>query len=90
MALVDAIEDNHLWGKRRYQGKLDGILDMQDQIARDVATNLRLWLTDEQDRRLTRRYTDEPEAYLLYREAIYHWNKFTEAGLLTAIALCER
>jgi tetratricopeptide (TPR) repeat protein len=84
VALVGARENDHVWGKR-YRGKLAGILDLQDQIARDVAANLRLGLTDEEDRRLTKRYTEDPEAYLLYREGTYHWNKFTEDGLSTAI-----
>jgi eukaryotic-like serine/threonine-protein kinase len=89
VALVDAREDNHLWGKR-YQGKLIAILDLQDQIAQDVAVNLRLHLTGEEAQRLTKRYTENPEAYLLYREAIHHWNKFTEDGLKTAIEYCRR
>jgi len=89
VALVDAREDNHLWGKR-YQAKLGGILDLQDQIARDVAANLSLRLTGEEEQRLTKRYTEDPEAYLLYREAHYHWNKFTEEGLSTAIEYCQR
>jgi serine/threonine-protein kinase len=89
VALVDAREDNQLWG-HAYQGKLGGILDLQDQIARDVAVNLRLRLTGEEEKRLTKRYTEDPEAYLLYREAIYHFNKFTEEGLTTAIEYCQR
>src|SRR5262249_42407015 len=89
VALVDAGEDNQIWGKR-YQSKLSGILDVQDQIARDVATNLRLRLTGEEEQRLTKRYTEDPEAYLLYREGRYHWNKFTEEGLGTSIEYCHR
>src|SRR5262249_20164379 len=89
VALVDAREDNQLWGKR-YQGKLNGILDLQDQIAREVAANLRLRLTSEEEQRLTKRYTEDPEAYLLYREARYHFNKFTEAALETSIDYCRR
>ena len=72
--IVDAREDNRLWSKR-YQGKLSGILDLQDQIARDVATNLRLRLTGEEEQRLTKRYTQDPTAYLLYQEGMYHWLK---------------
>jgi serine/threonine protein kinase/Tfp pilus assembly protein PilF len=89
VALIDAREDDQLWGKR-YQGELGGILDLQDQIVRDVAANLRLRLTHEEDQRLTRRYTEDPEAYLLYREATYHWNKFTPEGLQTSIDYCRR
>jgi tetratricopeptide (TPR) repeat protein len=89
VSLVDAREDDHLWGKR-YQGMLGEILDLQDRMARDIAANLRLRLTNEEVLRLTRRYTDDPEAYLAYREAIGHWNKFTEEGLKTAVICCKR
>jgi serine/threonine-protein kinase len=87
--LVEAQEDDQLWGKR-YQVKLGGILELQDVMARDIAAHLRLRLTGEEERRLTRRYTDDPEAYLAFREAIGHWNKFTLDGLKTAIVCCKR
>lgn len=89
VALVDGLEDNHLWGKR-YQGKLTSILDLQDQIARDVSANLHLQLTGEEDLLLTKRHTADPNAYLFYTEGNYHWNKFTEEGLSTAIEYYER
>ncbi len=89
VSLVDAREDDQLWGKR-YQSRLGKILDLQDLVARDVAANLRLRLTTEEDRRLTRRDTENPETYLHYREAIHHWNRFTEEGLKTAIENCRR
>src|SRR5262249_54813166 len=73
-----------------YRGKLKDILDLQDRIAREVAANLRLRLTGEEERRLTKRYTEDPDAYLLYREAMYHWNKFTETGQETSIDYCRR
>ncbi|MBX9581057.1 MAG: protein kinase [Gemmataceae bacterium] len=89
VALVDAGEHNQLWG-HSYQGKLAGILDLQDQIARDVAAKLRLRLTGEEDRRLTKRSTADPEAYLLYREGVFHWSKFTPEGIQTAIEYYQR
>ena len=89
VALVDVREHSQLWGNR-YQGKLSGILDMQDKIARDVAANLRLRLSGEEDQRLTKRDTADPEAYLLYREAMHHFNRFTEEGLEKGIEYCQR
>jgi TolB-like protein/Tfp pilus assembly protein PilF len=89
VALVDVQDDNQLWGDS-YHGKLGTILDLQDRIAREVAAQLRLQLSGEEDKRLTKRYTEDPEAYLFYREAIYHFNKFNEEGLKTAIEYCQR
>ena len=89
VAVVDVREDNQFWGDT-YRGKRDGILDLQDRIARDVAANLRLRLSGEEEQRLTKRHTEDPEAYLLYREGVYHWNKFIEPELKTAKEYFER
>ena len=75
VAVVDVREDNQLFG-HGYQGKLAGMLDLQDQIARDVAANLRLSLTGEEELRLTKRYTNDSEVHRLYLEGMYHWNTF--------------
>jgi serine/threonine-protein kinase len=63
---------------------------LQDQIARDVAANLRLQLTGEEEKRLTKRYTEDPEAYLLYREGVFHWSKFRPKEILTAIEFYQQ
>jgi serine/threonine-protein kinase len=89
VALVDARDDNQLWGGQ-YQGQRTDILAMQEDVAKDIAINLGLHLTDEEEKRLTIRSTHDPEAYLLYREGRYHWNKFTEAGLRTSIEYFTR
>jgi serine/threonine protein kinase/tetratricopeptide (TPR) repeat protein len=89
VALVDTREEYQRWGDR-YQGKLSAILDVQDKIARDVAAHLRLRLSGEEDAQLTKRYTDDTKAYLLYQEGVYHQNKFTPEGLQTAIEYYER
>jgi TolB-like protein/tetratricopeptide (TPR) repeat protein len=87
--LVDAREDSHIWGKR-YQGDIGGILDLQDRIARDVAAGVGLVLTGEDEKRLTRRSTEDPEAYLLYREGIHHFNRFSEEAVKTSIECFRR
>jgi serine/threonine-protein kinase len=82
--LVDARADNHLWG-RMYQGKVSEILDLQDQIARDVAANLQLRLTGEEEQRLTKRHTSDTEAYLLYRKGRHAWTIRTEERLKQSV-----
>jgi len=89
VALVDVRDDNQIWGQT-YRGRRAVILDLQDQIARDVASHLHLRLSGDEDQRLTKRYTEDPEAYLLYREGYYHWNKLTEPELTTGIEYFER
>jgi serine/threonine protein kinase/tetratricopeptide (TPR) repeat protein len=89
VSLVDARDDNQFWGKR-YDRKLGEILDLQDQIARDVAANLRLRLTGEEEQRLTKRYTDDPEVYFLYREGMHHINKLRPEEQLRGKEYFER
>ncbi len=89
--VVETRVDNLLWNKK-YVGKLGATLDLdtQDQIVRDVAANLGLRLGEEEQRRLTQRRAADPEAYRLYREAMYHFNKFRLEGLAAAIKCCKQ
>jgi serine/threonine protein kinase/tetratricopeptide (TPR) repeat protein len=89
VAIIDLRDDNQIWGKR-YRDTHDKILDLQDQIAKDVAENLGLKLTGDERQRLTKRHTENSEAYRLYCEALYHFNKFTPDGLTTAMEYAER
>jgi serine/threonine-protein kinase len=88
--IADVEKESQIWGKRYADKPRDAILDLQDQIARDVAAKLRLELTGEEDKRLTKRYTEDAEAYLLFREADYHFQKVTPSGLETSIEYCRR
>jgi len=89
VALVKARDNSQLWGQQ-YHGKRSDILALQVQMAQDVAASLRLDLTSEEEQRLTRRDTHDVDAYLLYREGMHHWNKFTEERTRTAIEYFER
>jgi tetratricopeptide (TPR) repeat protein len=57
----------------------------QDAIAEKLVGSLALTLTDEERKRLTRRYTDNAEAYQLYLKGRYFWNKRTADGLQKGI-----
>src|SRR5262249_20078914 len=83
LELVDARDNSLVWSNQ-YQGNRQQILDLQDELARDLAAKLGLQLTTEEKQLVTRRYTEDPDACLLYREGVYHLHKFTEDGLETA------
>ncbi len=84
VAVIDVHEDNQLWG-HSYTDKLGAILSLQDQIAHDIAVNLRLQLTSEEEKRLTKRYTSDTDAYLLYRKGRHAWIIRTETRLKQSI-----
>jgi TolB-like protein/DNA-binding winged helix-turn-helix (wHTH) protein/Flp pilus assembly protein TadD len=78
--LVDVSDGSQLWGAQ-FQRQLTDLLVLQEEIAREISEKLRLQLTGEQQKRLTRRYTESAEAYQLYLKGRYHWNKRTTEGL---------
>ncbi len=71
--LVEVGSNNVLWGQQ-YNRKLSEIQSVQDEISKGVSEKLRLKLTGEEQRRLTRHYTALPEAYQAYLRGQYYSN----------------
>jgi serine/threonine-protein kinase len=87
--LVNARDDTHLWGEE-YNRRLSDILAVQEEIARDISGKLRQRLTGEQKKRLTKRYTENAEAYGLYLKGRYHWNKRTGEDIQKGIGYFQQ
>jgi eukaryotic-like serine/threonine-protein kinase len=79
--LMDVNDGSQLWG-REYTRKLSDVLALQDELSREISRGLRLTLTREEEQKLTKRYTEDPQAYQLYLKARYHWHKRTTEGAL--------
>jgi TolB-like protein/DNA-binding winged helix-turn-helix (wHTH) protein/Flp pilus assembly protein TadD len=77
--LIDVRDNSHIWGQQ-YNRKPSDVFGLQDEIAREMATALRLRLTDEEQKRLVRSYTPNAEAYQDYLRGRYFWQK-TGLGL---------
>src|SRR5712692_7221079 len=71
--LVDVAADSQLWG-HQYNRKFSEIIPVQEEIAKEVSEKLRLRPTGEEQKRLTKRYTESPEAHQLYLKGRYLWN----------------
>ncbi len=82
--LVDASDGSQLWGEQ-YNRKLADIFALQGEIANEISGKLRLRLTGDERKRLTKRDTGSTEAYQLYLKGRYHWNRRTEEGLKKGI-----
>jgi TolB-like protein/DNA-binding winged helix-turn-helix (wHTH) protein/Flp pilus assembly protein TadD len=77
--LIDARDNSHIWGQQ-YNRKPSDIFALQEEIAREMTTALRLRLTNEEQKRLVRSYTPNAEAYQDYLRGRYFWQK-TGLGL---------
>jgi serine/threonine-protein kinase len=78
--LVDTRDNRQLWGER-YDRTLADVLTMQEEIARQISKSLQLRLTGEEQARLAKRSTANPEAYQAYLKGFHHARKVTIADL---------
>jgi TolB-like protein/Tfp pilus assembly protein PilF/predicted Ser/Thr protein kinase len=77
--LDDVRNGKQLWGER-YSRKLADLLAVQNEIAREVSQRLRSQLSVEDQQKLTKGSTDNPEAYPLYLKGKYYTNKLSKDG----------
>jgi TolB-like protein/DNA-binding winged helix-turn-helix (wHTH) protein/Flp pilus assembly protein TadD len=77
--LINARDGSHIWGQQ-YDRKLADMLALREEIAREMASALRRRLTGAEEKRVTKSYTTNPEAYQDYLKGRYWWNKSTEEG----------
>ena len=82
--LIDARDNKQLWGEQ-YQRKLSDLLSVQHEIAKEITSNLRLKLSGAEQERVTKHYTEKPEAYQLYLKGRFYWNKRTGESIKKAI-----
>lgn len=85
---IDALEDSPLWADI-FQGTIEDIFDIQQKVSSKIVEALRIKLTDDDLDTLQKRFTESTEAYQLYLQGRYFWNKRTEDGLHTAIRYFE-
>jgi eukaryotic-like serine/threonine-protein kinase len=78
--LVNAPQNTIIWGKQ-FRRKYSEILAIQEEIATEIARKLSVRLSGEERQRLTKRYTENSQAYQLYLLGRYHSNKRTEEGI---------
>jgi eukaryotic-like serine/threonine-protein kinase len=78
--LVDARDDSHIWGEQ-YSRKSADIFALQQDLAKEMTTALRMHLSGEDEKRMEKSYTANPEAYQNYLKGRYWWNKRTTEGL---------
>ena len=82
--LINVADGSSLWSNT-FDEKFTDVFAVQDAISQKVADALALRLSGEENKRVTRRYTDNVEAYQLYLTGRYHWNKLTPPEITKSI-----
>ncbi len=78
-----------VWGKR-YNRPVSDIFAVQEEIARDIAGNLRLRLTPRDDAGLSKRYTSSVDAYRYYIQGRAYAQRRTPADFQRAVGLYQQ
>lgn len=89
--LVNASDGRVIWASDERARAFGSLFDLQDEIARDVASHLRGQLTGELEKSLAKRYTDNTEAYQLYLQGRFYVNNYGSGeDLLKSIKYLEQ
>ena len=84
LELVDARTGDQIWGDQ-YIRKANDLVALQNQVARDVANSLRTKLSTVNEQKLTKKYTENPEAYKLYLQGVFYWNQLNSAKAIESL-----
>jgi len=87
--LVDVAKVSQLWGEQ-YNRRLADVLAVQSEISREISDKLRLRLSSEQQKQLSKAATHNQEAYRLYLQGRYFWNQRTPGSLKKSIEYFEQ
>jgi TolB-like protein/Flp pilus assembly protein TadD len=82
--LIQADPERHLWA-RDYQRELRDVLSLQDEVARDVARQIRVTLSDAGEGRPRDGRSVDPDAYEAYLRGRHHWNRRDPGSLERAL-----
>jgi adenylate cyclase len=87
--LIDTATSAHIWADR-FDGALDDIFDLQDQVAASVAGAIEPKLLQSEIDRAVRKPTENLNAYDLYLRALAQYNRWSEEGFAEAVALARQ
>jgi len=83
VSLEDVQSSRQIWGEQ-YNRKLSNLVSVQQEIAGDIYGRLRPRLAGEEKKLLAKRPTENAEAYQLYLQGLFYWNKWTQADFMKA------
>jgi serine/threonine-protein kinase len=82
--LIKVTDGYHIWSEK-YDRPLEDIFDIQDEISLAILNAIKIKLFGVAKEVLIKKYTDNPEAYQLYLQGRFYYNKYTVDGFNKAI-----
>ena len=82
--LIDATTGGHMWAER-YDGKMDDVFSLQDEITQKIVAVLAVKLTTIEESQIVRKETDSVAAYDAFLEGWAHYVRFRPDHFAKAI-----
>jgi len=82
--LVRVSDGSELWGEQ-YTRKVSDLFALQGDIAKEIYDSLRPKLAGAEAKQLGKHDTENSEAYQLYLQGLFYWNKWTQDGFQKGI-----
>ena len=89
LELVEATDGARLWGTQ-FDCDLRNLVELQENLAAQISEQLQLKLLQKEKTRLRRRPTESSEAFRLYLQGRYFWNKRSRDGLFKSVEYFEQ
>lgn len=86
--LVDAGRDTNLWADK-FSGRLDDVLEIQEDLSRQIVAALKIKLSPKEDERLAERPIGDAQAFECYMRAKQEILMYSEEGLDRALTLLD-
>lgn len=87
--LISVADGYHIWSER-YDREMADVFAIQDEITLAIVDKLKVTLLAGEKAKVVKRYTDDLEAFQLYLEGRYYWNRRFEGGLQRGIECFQR
>lgn len=87
--LIDVAKVAQVWGQQ-YPRSASEAFTVPEEIARNISQHLRLRLSHDDEQRIARRYTDNPDAFLEYVKSLHQIQRGTRAEFDKAIASAQK
>jgi len=87
--LIQASNDRLVWGKS-YERDLSDILTLQSAIAKAIVDEIEVTVTPQEEVRLVRSQSVNPEAHEAYLAGRFYWNKRTAEGVTKGVDYFEQ
>lgn len=89
LQLIEAFpKERHIWA-REYHQNIKHALAMHSTVVRDIAKEIRVSLTKDEEERINTTRTVNPKSYHAYLSSLYHINQFTPESIEKGMTILQ-